>query len=98
MAYEPIQGMELVDATVSGYHGSERQNLIKLMTHAGASFVGVLSWSNAFTHLVCWKFQGRKYEPAKKFTIIIVNHQWIEDCIKQQKRVPEHPYTFQGYG
>ncbi|KAK9931108.1 hypothetical protein M0R45_018403 [Rubus argutus] len=27
--------MELVVATVSGYRGSERQNLIKLMTHAG---------------------------------------------------------------
>jgi hypothetical protein len=55
MAYKPIQGMELVVATVSGYRGSERQNLIKLMTHAGASFVGVFFRSNAFTHLVGFK-------------------------------------------
>lgn len=43
-------------------------------------------------HQVCWKFEGRKYDLAKKFKTIIVNHQWVEDCIKQGKRVPEQPY------
>ncbi|KAB1211076.1 hypothetical protein CJ030_MR6G018062 [Morella rubra] len=85
--------MECVVATVSGYHGSDRFNLIKLISHAGANYVGALSRST--THLVCWKFEGKKYEFAKKFNTVIVNHRWVEECIKQGKRVPEHPYVLQ---
>ncbi|XP_062029037.1 uncharacterized protein LOC133745055 isoform X1 [Rosa rugosa] len=95
MASDPIPGMESVVASVSGYRGSELVNLIELMTHTGASYIGTLSPSNAFTHMVCRKFEGKRYEVAKKLKLIIVNHRWIEDCVKHRKRVPEHPYTLQ---
>ncbi|KAK4833611.1 hypothetical protein QYF36_008122 [Acer negundo] len=85
--------MESVVATVSGYHGSERFNLIKLITQAGANYVG--SMSRSTTHLVCWKFEGRKYELAKKFKMIIVNHRWVEDCVKHGKRISERHYRLQ---
>ncbi len=52
MASDPIPGMESVVASVTGYRGSELENLIELMTFAGASYIGRLSPSNAFTHLV----------------------------------------------
>nr|XP_007151461.1 hypothetical protein PHAVU_004G048500g [Phaseolus vulgaris]ESW23455.1 hypothetical protein PHAVU_004G048500g [Phaseolus vulgaris] len=44
---------------------------------------------------VCWKFEGKKYDIALKFRIPVVNHQWIEDCIKEGRRVPEDSYTLQ---
>ncbi|PIN12002.1 hypothetical protein CDL12_15391 [Handroanthus impetiginosus] len=88
-----VKGMEKVLATVSGYHGAERFNLIKLINSTGASYVG--NMNQAITHLVCLKFEGRKYELAKKFKIEIVNHRWIEECIKKGRHVSEEPYTFQ---
>nr|XP_043633518.1 BRCT domain-containing protein At4g02110 [Erigeron canadensis] len=82
--------MDTVVATVSGYHGAEKFNIIKLICQSGAGYVGSLNPS--ISHLVCCKFEGKKYEFARKFNIIVVNHRWIEDCVKQGRRVSERPY------
>ncbi|XP_062106374.1 uncharacterized protein LOC133817792 isoform X2 [Humulus lupulus] len=85
--------MDSVVATASGYPGIERTKLAKLIDYVGAHFVG--SISESVTHLVCWKFEGRKFDIATRLNTIIVNHRWVEDCIKQGMRLPEEPYTLQ---
>ncbi|KAK6913449.1 Zinc finger, C3HC4 RING-type [Dillenia turbinata] len=87
--------MESVIATVSGYYGLKGFNLIKLISHSGASYVGAMNRST--THLVCWKFEGQKYDLARKFEIKVVKHKWVEDSVKQGKRIPEGPHLLKWY-
>ncbi|XP_021739533.1 uncharacterized protein LOC110705921 [Chenopodium quinoa] len=86
-----VEGMDTIVVTLSGYYGTERMMLIKLISLAGANYVGRMSPST--THLICWKFKGKKYEYAKKFGTLVINHQWLEDCIKEGKCIAEFPYT-----
>jgi len=46
---------------------------------------------------VCWKFEGKKYDLAKKFGTVVVNHRWVEECVKEGRRVSETPYMFDRY-
>ncbi|MCO5606966.1 hypothetical protein L7F22_061157 [Adiantum nelumboides] len=87
-----IPEMDSVVASITGYVGEERSNLIKLINRSGACYVGKLL-KGSITHLVCWTFDGPKFEMAKRFQMCIVNHRWFEDCCKSGKRLDESPYT-----
>lgn len=42
---------------------------------------------------ICWRFEGKKHDLARKLGTVIVNHQWIEECLKQGRCVSVEPYT-----
>lgn len=86
----PVEGMDQVIASLSGYEGLDRQNLVKLINKTGAAYTGVFSKAN--THLVCWNFYGKKFDRAMKLHKVVINHQWFEDCLRAGRRLPEDPY------
>ncbi|KAK6937309.1 BRCT domain [Dillenia turbinata] len=53
--------------------------------------------ANKVTHLICYKFEGEKYDLAKRMNIKLVNHQWLEDCLNAWKLLPEDSYKKSGY-
>lgn len=49
--------------------------------------------ANKVTHLICYKCEGEKYDLAKRMKKIkLVNHIWLEDCLKTWKLLPEELY------
>ncbi|KAK8950556.1 hypothetical protein KSP40_PGU015168 [Platanthera guangdongensis] len=91
----PIAGMESVVATVSGYHGTERFKIIKLIACSSKIWYLIFDYLVVFARQVCWQFEGKKYNLARKLKTHIITHCWFEDCLKEGRRLPESPYTFQ---
>ncbi|CAN6469158.1 unnamed protein product [Victoria cruziana] len=63
---------------LTGYQKQERYDIMRMVELLGAKFSKPLV-ANKVTHLVCYKFEGEKYELAKKMGIKLVNHRWLED-------------------
>ncbi|WOG87272.1 hypothetical protein DCAR_0206495 [Daucus carota subsp. sativus] len=92
-----IPGAQYLVICLTGYQRQDRDDIMTLVSLMGANFMKPLI-SSTVTHLICYKFEGDKYKLAKKIKKIkIVNHLWLEDCLKAWKILPELDYDKSGY-
>ncbi|TKV96560.1 hypothetical protein SEVIR_9G436000v4 [Setaria viridis] len=87
-----IPGAQSLLICLTGYQRNYREYIMKMVSLMGARFSKSLI-ANVVTHLICYKFEGEKYEVAKKVNIKLVNHQWLEDCLKAWEILPVDDYS-----
>ncbi|KAI5599165.1 hypothetical protein BDE02_02G180300 [Populus trichocarpa] len=82
---------------LTGYQRQDRDDIMTMVGLMGAHFSKPLV-ANRVTHLICYKFEGEKYELANKMKKIkLVNHRWLEDCLRNWELLPEDNYSKSGY-
>ncbi|CAA2940283.1 Hypothetical predicted protein [Olea europaea subsp. europaea] len=96
-ALNGIPGAKSLVVCLTGYQRQDRDDIMTMVGLMGANFSKPLI-ANKVTHLICYKFEGDKYELAKKMKKIkIVNHRWLENCLKAWEILPEADYDRSGY-
>ncbi|KAA8543039.1 hypothetical protein F0562_021466 [Nyssa sinensis] len=92
-----IPGAKSLIVCLTGYQRQDRDDVMTMVGLMDANFSKPLV-ANKVTHLICYKFEGEKYELAKKMKKIkIVNHWWLEDCLRAWEILPEAGYDKSGY-
>ncbi|XP_055818063.1 BRCT domain-containing protein At4g02110-like [Solanum dulcamara] len=92
-----IPGAKSLILCLTGYQRQDRDDIMIMVGLMGANFLKPLV-ANKVTHLICYKFEGEKYELAKKMKKIkLVNHLWLEDCLRAWEILPEASYDKSGY-
>ena len=81
-----------VRVCVTGYVGERRQQLINMCKSLGCEYMRVLDRKS--THLVCYEFEGAKWAKATQTGLQrIVSHRWLEECLRQWRRLDETPFA-----
>ncbi|XP_050376405.1 BRCT domain-containing protein At4g02110 [Argentina anserina] len=92
-----IPGAKNLLICLTGYQGQDRDDIMTMVNLMGAQFSKPLVASRV-THLICYKFEGEKYKLAKQLPQIkIVNHRWLEDCLRDWVLLQEDKYSQSGY-
>ncbi|XP_060174674.1 BRCT domain-containing protein At4g02110-like [Lycium barbarum] len=92
-----IPGAKSLIVCLTGYQRQDRDDIMTMVRLMGANFSKPLV-ATKVTHLICYKFEGEKYELAKKMkTIKLVNHRWLEDCLRSWEILSEADYDKSGY-
>ncbi|KAE8669483.1 Heat shock protein DnaJ with tetratricopeptide repeat isoform 1 [Hibiscus syriacus] len=92
-----IPGAESLIVCLTGYQKQDRDDIMTMVSLMGAQFSKPLVASK-ITHLICYKFEGEKYELAKKIKKIkLINHRWLEDCLREWEILSEANYSKSGY-
>nr|CAD2178269.1 unnamed protein product [Meloidogyne enterolobii] len=83
------------EITISGYTGSDRQEIGRLIEMNGGIFSGQMNRSSC-THLITANNSGEKFRRAKKWkNIYIVNLEWLKKSVEQKVRLDEIEFSFE---
>lgn len=74
-----IPGFEKNIVTVSGYAGSAREAIKRMIELLGGRFEGTMT-KNKTTHVISSALSGSKVQHAQLWNVPVSNHFWIEDC------------------
>ncbi|KAI5070305.1 hypothetical protein GOP47_0014648 [Adiantum capillus-veneris] len=102
VVYRPLRDSQGIPGTknlvvcLTGYQGSARRNVMRMVYMMGAQFSKPLV-AHRITHLVCYKFEGEKFSLAKQLGLKLVNHQWLEDCLRTWALLSEEDYKKSGF-
>nr|GEV17353.1 BRCT domain-containing protein [Tanacetum cinerariifolium] len=92
-----IPGAKSLVVCLTGYQRDDRDDIMVMVDLMGAKFTKPLK-ADTVTHLICYKFEGEKYELAKRMKRIkLVNHKWLEDCLRNWEILPEEGYSKSGH-
>ncbi|KAL2934836.1 hypothetical protein RDABS01_017955 [Bienertia sinuspersici] len=92
-----IPGANELFMSLTGFQRPERDDIMTMVRLMGARFSKAMV-ANKVTHLICYKFEGEKYELAKRFGFTkLVNSYWVEDCLKAWRLLPEEHYSKSNY-
>ncbi|KAL6896826.1 hypothetical protein ACP4OV_007398 [Aristida adscensionis] len=91
-----IPGSDSLEICLTGYQKKWREDIMKMVEMMGAQFSKSLR-ANESTHLICYKFEGDKYDLAKQVNIATINHRWLEDCLKAWEILPIDDYKKSGW-
>lgn len=105
--YQPIRdengvpGMEQAVVSIAGYKGPIRNDIRELIEAAGATFNQ--NFTKKTTHLICYRAESEVYAKALLFKLEgqmleIVNHRWIEDSVRNWRRMPEESEVYRKLG
>eukprot|EP00850_Spirogloea_muscicola_P019053 SM000182S03943 [mRNA] locus=s182:90344:95712:- [translate_table: standard] len=96
--YQPVKDVKGIPSaselviSLTGYQGKLRRDIMLLAEMMGATFSKQLH-ANRVSHLICCRFEGEKYNLAVKTgRIVIINHLWLEDCLRFWEVLPPDKY------
>ncbi|KAH8102204.1 hypothetical protein BXZ70DRAFT_986996 [Cristinia sonorae] len=90
----PIDGFSAHKITITNYTGPDREYLKKLIAILGAEFTADMTGNNSV--VIAASMEGKKTQKAVSWSIPVVNHMWLEDCLIQWRHISQaqDKYTY----
>lgn len=92
-----VRGFDALFIAVDGYAAQEKADIIELIEASGGTFA--TSVDDRTTHLVCYRAGSETYARAlTSGRVAIVNHAWIEDCVREWAILPTRDVKYTKMG